>query len=379
MGQFPATRLASEKHALVPHRSPPPHEPSRRQSPAQSRRQFVTGLIALVVAASAGAVSHTSVARGEAGGAVFVREEDAPAEYRIQGEYRGELGPDHDRLQMGAQVIALGGDRFRGVFFRGGLPGDGWNRGGRLEVEGRAESGRVVFELANLRAVLENGAIRMFLDTYGPDDPVHEGTMARVERASPTLGMTPPVGAITLFDGSHAEAWTRDDGGLVTLDAGLLPSGVRSKRRFHDHTLHLEFRTPFQPAYAWQARGNSGVYVQGRYEVQILDSFGLSGEQNECGGIFGVARPDQHLCYPPLTWQTYDIDFRAARFETDGRMREPAQISVRHNGALIHDRRPLTRNTPGNPLAFGSEPGYVSLQEHGNPVRFRNVWVLEHP
>jgi hypothetical protein len=89
MGQFPATRLASEKHALVPHRSPPPHEPSRRQSPARSRRRFVTGLIAIVVAASAWVVSHTSVARGEAGGAVFVREEDAPAEYRTQGRRRG--------------------------------------------------------------------------------------------------------------------------------------------------------------------------------------------------------------------------------------------------------------------------------------------------
>ena len=125
-----------------------------------------------------------------------------------------------------------------------------------------------------------------------------------------------------------------------------------------------------------QARGNSGVYVQSRYEVQVLDSFGLEGKDNECGGIYSVGAPRVNMCYPPLTWQTYDIDFRAARYDSEGKKTENARVTVRHNGVLIHHDVELPKHTPGR-HAEAPEPDGLFLQDHGNPVVFRNIWVVE--
>jgi hypothetical protein len=194
-----------------------------------------------------------------------------------------------------------------------------------------------------------------------------------VERKSPTLGEKPPEGAIVLFDGTSADAF---EGGK--LDGELLVQGATSKQKFGSHKVHIEFRTPYQPEDDSQGRGNSGVYLQGRYEVQILDSFGLKGEQNEAGGIYSVAKPKVNMALPPLAWQTYDIDFTAAKYDGDKLVENP-RITVKHNGVVIHDNveLPGDRNTTAAPVAAGKEPGPLYLQDHGNPVRFRNVWVVE--
>ena len=156
-----------------------------------------------------------------------------------------------------------------------------------------------------------------------------------------------------LFDGKDAEQFSP---GKLTAD-GLLAAGAASKRKFQSCQLHVEFLLPFMPAARGQGRGNSGCYLQGRYEVQMLDSFGLKGENNECGGIYSIKAPDVNMCFPPLSWQTYDIDYTAAQYE-DGKKVKNATMTVKHNGVLVHDRSscPILRpHCPGPTKARGRD------------------------
>jgi hypothetical protein len=314
-------------------------------------------LFALLVMASAALAGPT-----------YTDPEKADDDFAFQGEYLGEVGDENDPQKVGVQVIALGKGKFRAVAYVGGLPGEGWDASkDRHEVEGERKGDEVVFAQDDGRGVIKDGKLKI---TIGGNDV---GTIDKVQRKSPTLGKEPPEGAIVLFDGSSADAF---EGGK--LDGDLLVQGATSKQKFGDHSVHVEFRTPYQPEDSTQGRGNSGVYLQGRYEVQILDSFGLKGEQNECGGIYTVAAPKVNMCLPPLAWQTYDIDFTAAKYEGDKLVENP-RITVKHNGIVIHDNRELPgdRNTTAAPVAAGKEPGPLYLQDHGNPVRFRNIWVVE--
>jgi hypothetical protein len=159
-------------------------------------------------------------------------------------------------------------------------------------------------------------------------------------------------------------------------DGGLLVEGQNSQTKFGSATYHIEFLLPYKPTGRGQERGNSGVYLQGRYEIQVLDSFGLAGADNECGGIYKIAAPGVNMCYPPLAWQTYDVDFTAATY-ADGKKTKDARVTVRHNGVVIHDGVELPNATTSAPVREGPEPGPLHLQNHGNPVRFRNVWAVE--
>ena len=292
-------------------------------------------------------------------GQTYLDPAKAGADYADQGEYLNDWG--------GAQVIALGDNKFRLVIYRGGLPGAGWDKEFKREIEGKRQGEKIVFESAEgMSHQLANGVITTKTD--GGD----EYTMRKTTRTSPTSGQKPPAGALVLLDGSNTDAWVD----AHTDDRGLLAAGTKSKRSFTNFTVHVEFLLPFKPTGRGQGRGNSGVYLQDRYEVQILDSFGLKGEDNECGGVYSQARPLVNMCFPPLTWQTYDIDFEAAKFSPDGKKLKKAIATVRHNGVVIHDKLELSGPTGGGKPESASG-GPLQLQGHGNPVFFRNIWVVE--
>lgn len=288
------------------------------------------------------------------------------ADFAFQGEYAGIIGDD--KAKYGVQVIAKGGGKFRAVGLPGGLPGDGWNYPVKLEVDGELKDGVLEFGNKDGKGVLKgNGLITLF-----DSDGNQVGEANRVERESSTLGAKPPEGAIVLFDGKSADQFP---GGQVTAD-GLLKEGVTSKLKHGSCLLHLEFRLPYMPKATGQGRGNSGCYLQGRYEVQILDSFGLEGKNNECGGIYTIKDPSQNMCYPPLAWQTYDIEFTAAKYDDQGNKVKSPVMTVKHNGIVVQENVELTKATTAAPVKEGPEPGPLYLQNHGNPVRFRNIWMV---
>jgi hypothetical protein len=309
----------------------------------------------------------SGVARAADKPAAFTDPAKAGADYEVQGEYVGIVATEEGPQRYGAQIIALGDGKFRGVGYHGGLPGAGWNKSERLTIDGETKDGVTTFATPDSKATLKDGVIKIL-----GDDGQERGTLTKVTRHSTTVGAKPPEGAVVLFDGKSADAFK---GGRMT-DDGLLMEGVTSKQLFQSFTIHLEFQTPFMPAARGQGRGNSGFYAQGRYEVQILDSFGLEGENNECGGIYTIAKPAFNACLPPLAWQTYDIDFTAAEYK-DGEKVKNARITVRHNGSVIHEDVELPKSTTAAPVQEGPDAGPIYLQNHGNPVRFRNIWVVE--
>ena len=291
------------------------------------------------------------------------------ADYKMQGEYSGTVSADGE-LKFGLQVIALGDSKFTGVGYRGGLPGDGWDKSEPKRVENvKSVDGKLMFEAWDATVQVANGVATVLVDGQSI------GELSRLERKSPTLGKKPPQGAVVLFDGSSVDGWEHKGKPANMTDDGLLKQGAQSKKKFGDHKLHIEFLLPYMPKARGQGRGNSGLYLQGRYEVQMLDSFGLSGENNECGGIYSIKKPDENMCYPPMQWQTYDVEFHAAKF-ADGKKIEDAWMTVAHNGVVIHDKVKLPKKTTAAPNNEGPEPGFVYLQNHGNEVRYRNIWAV---
>jgi len=292
------------------------------------------------------------------------------ADFALQGEYNGSVlvGTPPVRWQdVGLQVIALGGGRFDAVEYAGGLPGDGWNRHDRIKLSGSRHGDAVWLTGPGRRVLVENDTVLIY---HTGDMPV--GQLAKTERISGTLGMLPPTDALVLFDGYGAKQFQN---ARLTKDF-LLKEGTQTKGTFGNYILHIEFRLPYKPYARGQARGNSGVYLQSRYEVQVLDSFGLDGRNNECGALYKLRKPDVNMCLPPLSWQTYDIAFRAPRFDKTGKKIKDARLTVWHNGVLIHNRLRLARKTGGG-AAEGRTLLPIKLQDHHNPVRFRNIWLVK--
>jgi hypothetical protein len=196
-----------------------------------------------------------------------------------------------------------------------------------------------------------------------------------------TLGQKPPDGAVVLFDGTNLDGWLRRDGqkaawpikaGAMTCGKGL--GDILTKDTFGDYKLHVEFNVPLMPDAKGQARGNSGVYQVGSYEVQVLDSYGLKMEGGDCGSIYRQVVPKYNVCKPPLQWQTYDITFHKARVQ-DGKVSEKARITVMHNGVVTIDNAAIDP-TPGGVSVDLGENGPILLQDHGNEVQYRNIWLL---
>ncbi len=201
--------------------------------------------------------------------------------------------------------------------------------------------------------------------------------------AAPT---PPPSDAVVLFDGTSLDRfrdegnqparWSIDakPGGAMTIQPGT--GGIFSTDTFGDAQVHIEFATPEPAAGEGQDRGNSGVYIQGRYEVQILDSYRNSTYPNgQCGAIYAQHAPLANACRAPGEWQTYDIVFRAARFDDAGVRTERARLTVLHNGVLIHDHALLDGETTAAPRKEGTGDGPIYLQDHGHAVRYRHIWV----
>jgi len=293
----------------------------------------------------------------------------AGPDYAVQGEYAGELMAGDKKMKFGVQVVALGDGKFHAVAFPGGLPGDGWDKSAeKEEYDAQLKDGVVVLQGKHGMGKLKDGVI-----TVSHADGKTLGELKRVDRTSPTLGAKPPAGAVVLFDGSTAEHF---NGGKLTDDKLLVPGGT-TKQGANNFTLHVEFRTPFMPTARGQARANSGVYLQNRYELQVLDSFGLEGKDNECGGFYSVQSPKVNMCLPPLAWQTYDVDFTAAHFDSGGKKNKNAVVSIRHNGVPIYENFELPGVTPGGEGKETPAPGPLALQFHGNPVHYRNIWIVE--
>lgn len=291
----------------------------------------------------------------------FLDAKAAGADFQTQGEYLGKLGD----LTVGAQVIARGNGKFVVVAYRGGLPGAGWDTSTeKMKFDFETKDGVVKASDPSSGTTIANGVINV---KHGDIT----GELKRLHRESPTLSKSPPEGAIVLFNGSNADQWEP----AKLEDGGLMGVGTRTKRTFENYTLHLEFRTPFMPNATGQARGNSGMYLGDQYECQILDSFGLEGLDNECGGIYQNAKPKVNMCFPPLSWQTYDVDFTNAKFDAEGKVTAPARVTIRHNGVVIHDNIEL-KVTPGGGRN-DQKPGAIFLQDHGDPVRFKNIWIVE--
>lgn len=300
---------------------------------------------------------------------VFVSPDDAGDDYALQGEFSGTIKTGSDEIKLGVQVIALGGGKFRAVAYPGGLPGDGWKQELlKYQAEATRAGDTVSLSLLGQGSGEVTGSGILIRDGEG----IVIGDIPKTQRKSPTLGKKAPEGAVVLFDGSTAEHFK---GGRLSEDK-LLMEGATSKELFGSFKLHLEFRLPFQPYARGQGRGNSGCYMQGRYETQILDSFGLKGEHNECGGIYTISPPAVNMCFPPLTWQTYDVDYTAAMYDDAGKKVKHARMTVLHNGVKVHDNLELDHATTAHPVKEGPHPGPIYLQNHGNPVRYRNIWVV---
>jgi hypothetical protein len=203
---------------------------------------------------------------------------------------------------------------------------------------------------------------------------------------SPTLGMKPPAlddRTTVLFDGTTWSGWHRRDGapsGWTVQDDGsvLVKAGdgdAITDLETGDFQLHVEFLCPLMPDQEGQARGNSGVYLHGRYEVQVLDTHGIEPAMGGCAAIYSIAPAMVNATRPPGTWQTYDILFRAPKMDASGGVTEPARVTVLHNGVVVHNNLTLPHSTPGGLDREVKARGPLLLQDHGNPVRYRNIWI----
>lgn len=329
-----------------------------------SRPTLVACVAALGLALAASAQPKPAAPKGR----TYLDPEQAGPDYAVQGEYLGKLA---DGAVLGVQVAARGEGNFDAFVLAGGLPGAGWDTKPPVALKGKTVDGQTPLTGGGWTATIRDGKLS------GTTDKGAAFTLDKTVRVSPTLGAKPPAGALVLFDGTNLDAWAKgkmDDRKLLAAQSGPTTKGAWSA-----FTLHLELLQPFKPDARSQARGNSGVYLQQRYEVQVLDSFGtynpppLHGEV--AGDLYRTVDAKLNASLPPLVWQTYDIDFVAPTFEGGKRVKK-GRLTVKVNGITVQDDIEIPNKT-GAGKPEGPDPLPLYLQDHGNPVFYRNVWLVD--
>jgi hypothetical protein len=225
---------------------------------------------------------------------------------------------------------------------------------------------------------------------------VHDGDRPQPRIVTPaesfSLGAKAPGDAVVLFDGTDLAKWQSGRGGAAawTIRDGYMETGrggIRTRDRWADFQLHLEFATPERVQGSGQGRGNSGVLINGMYEIQVLDSFeNKTYPDGQCGAIYGQTPPLVNASKPPGQWQSYDIIFESPRWNEQNELIKKAAVTVLHNGLVLHHRREYIGATDGvgsvAHTALGTYPArphppevFIELQDHANPVRYRNIWI----
>jgi N-acetylglucosamine malate deacetylase 1 len=211
-----------------------------------------------------------------------------------------------------------------------------------------------------------------------------------VQPAEPPVAVRAPEGAVILFDGSSLDAWQTPEGKQAgwRVAAGameIVPGAgeIQTKGRFGDVQLHIEWAAPAPPAGDGQDRGNSGIFFMGLYELQILDSYlADTYPDGQAAAIYGQYPPLFNAARPAGQWQTYDVAFRRPRFGSGGTLLEPARITVFHNDVLVQNNEAIlgpTRWLKWSPYERHEDRAPIKLQDHGHPVRFRNIWLIDLP
>ena len=308
------------------------------------------------------------------------------AQDAFMGEYEGTYQADRSQTtKAAAKVIAEGPGYYRVVVQAKPLtPGEptaqfeiyGVQQGTKVNLFGRANAGLWHGMIAGDKLVADPGYYGIGLD------------LRKTTRMSPTEGAQPPADAVVLLPFAPGKLpdpsawnggpWKPQDDGSLQCDPSK--GSIKTKQSFGDMKLHVEFWLPLMADNFGQARANSGVIINNIYEIQVLDSFGLVPSMGDCGAIYDQTRPTLNASLPPEHWQTYDITFRAPRMNPDGAVKEKAHVTVELNGIKVQDNIAIEGATaghePGKPPA-NVATGPLQLQDHGNRIRYRNIWLVE--
>ncbi len=300
----------------------------------------------------------------------------------VMGIYEGEWSLGGEKGKLTSQIRALGENQYDGFILLKKVDGSDYaviKVKSQKEESADSEKGVVIkgsggtTQKVELSAtIVPNGKMS---GTLAIASESVKFTATKTIKRSPTLGAKPPEGAIVLFDGKNTNQFKEFKWKLVEGDAMEVTRGdVFFKGDYKNFKLHVEFRTPFMPKARGQGRGNSGVYIWSKYEVQVLDSFGIYPlADNDCGSIYSVKAAPGNNCLPPMEWQTYDIIYR----DGDGTANNPPTITVYHNGTLTLENVKIPASMIGKGGAAATPGGGVlKLQDHGNPVQYRNIWLL---
>lgn len=340
----------------------PARIPAQYTMVSKSLLRIAAALIAAV------AISTTASAQQSKKGPAFTEPPKNDLNYELLGEFSGAIKVSENKFEsLALQLRPIGGGNFQAIAYRGGLPGQKLHRPELTKMIGIRNGDFLILSGGPWAIIVEKDHC-LIVDRKGNK----LGHLDRVTRQSETLGAKPPQGATVLFDGTNLDQF---NGARMTED-GLLMQGAQIRPMFSDFNLHVEFRLPYMPQADGQSRGNSGLYLQSRYECQILDSFGTEPVFNGLGALYRFKSPDLNMALPPLVWQTYDVQFTAARWAADGEKIRDAHITSWVNGVKVQDNVALPNKTGAGkeeaPLLLP-----INIQDHGDPVRFRNIWIID--